>query len=86
MTGVRFSGEIAHDGEVSTMDGVALPTLFVRYVELNPNAHALGIHGGKTCIWRVGAILFSSARIRHEAVPQFVEWLGACECPELIDG
>jgi len=80
MTGVRFSGEIAHDGEVSTMDGVALPTLFVRYVELNPNAHALGIHGGKTCIWRVGSILFSSARIRHEAVPQFVEYFAAiCE-------
>ncbi len=85
-TGVRFSGEIAHGGEVSMINGIALPSLYVRPVEVRPDVHSLGVYGGKTCIWRVGSILFSSARIRHEAVPQFVEWLDGCECPELIDG
>ncbi len=83
-TGVRSSSEIVLSGEVTTFDGVALPSLYTRCVEVGPNVHTLGTYGGETCIWRVGTIVFVGARIRHEAVPEFVEWLGACECPELI--
>ena len=83
-SGVRTSSEILLGGEVKTFDAVALPSLYVRGVAVSPNAHTLGTHSGVTCIWRVGSIVFVSARIRHEAVPAFVEWLGACECPKLI--
>ena len=85
-TGVRSSGEIVYGGDVTTFDGVALPSLYTRRVEVSPNVHTLGTYAGETCIWRIGSIVYVSARIRHEAVPAFAEWLGACECPELIDG
>lgn len=85
-TGVHSSCETVHGGEVTTVDGVVLPTLYARRVEVSPNAHTLGTYGNATCIWRVGSIVYVSARIRHEAVPAFVEWLGVGECPELING
>ncbi len=83
-TGVRSSSEIVLGGEVTTFEGVALPSLYARRMKVRPNVHTLGTYGGETCIWRVGSIVFVGARIRHEAVPTFVEWLGACECPDLI--
>ena len=86
ITGVRSSRGVEIGGEVTLSDGTSLQSLYTRCVEIEPRSHTLGRRGEKTCIWRSGHIIYVGARIAQHEIPRLLDWLGTCDCPELING
>jgi hypothetical protein len=86
ITGVRSSSGLKVGGEVTLSDGTSLQSLYTRCVEIEPRSHTLGWRGEKTCIWRSGHIIYLGARIAQHGIPRLLDWLGTCDCPELING
>lgn len=86
ITGVRSSKGIEVGGEVTLPDGTSLQSLYTRCVEIGPRSHTLGRHGSNACIWRAGKIIYLGSRVAQHEIPRLLDWLGTCDCPELING
>ena len=86
ITGVRSLSEVEVGGEVTLSDGTSLQSLNARCVEIDSTAQTLGRHGEKTCIWQAGHIIYLGARIAQHEIPKLLDWIGTCDCPDLING
>lgn len=86
ITGVRASSEVEVGGEVALSNGTSLQNLYTRCVKVDSTAQTLGTHGANACIWRAGNIIYFGSRVAQHEIPKLLDWLGACDCPELING
>lgn len=86
ITGVRSASGVEVGGEVALSDSTSLQCLYTRCVEVDFTAQTLGTHGGNTCIWRTGNIIYLGARVAQHEIPRLLDWLGTCNSPELING
>ena len=85
-TGVHSTTGVDVGGEVTLSDGTCLQNIYTCCVEVDSTAQTLGTHGANACIWRAGNIIYLGSRVAQHEIPRLLDWLGTCDCPELING